>query len=800
MIKSAIVGLVAFSTRRPLWIIVLAVALAASSSVYAVRHFAIKTDVNDLISPDLPWAQRAARFLQDFPQREMSVVVDAPTPELVEQASAKLAAALRQHPDRFLEVSEPGAGSFFERNGLLFLPRSEVVRFTGGLGRANDLLGTLAADPSLRGSLDALSLALIGVDRGEIKLDDLTFPMTMAADTVEAVLAGRPAHFSWRALAQGGPPAPQDLRQFIQVRPVLDFSALQPGRAATEAISGIASDLRLDADFQARVRQTGRIPMDDDQFGTITQDLGPTTAISLALVCVILWFALHSLRIISAVIVSLAFGLAVSAAAGLFLVGAFNLISIAFFALFVGLGVDFAIQFSVRYRAERHDLPDLRGALRSAAVKAGGPLALAAVAIAVGFASFMPTNYLGLSELGEIAGIGMIVAFLASITVLPAQLTLLKPPGEPHEMGFAALAPVDRLMARHRMPIVVITILVVMLASPLLLSLPFDFNPLHLQDPKAESVATYLELRNDPQTGANAIELEAPDLRAADAEARRIAALPQVSRTMTLSGFIPDDQDQKIELIRAAADTIDASLNPEKVEPPPTDQENVEALSSTADGLTKSAADNHGPGADAALRLSGQLSKLTQADPSARMRAQSAIAEPLTLSLDQLRKQLKPSRITVDEIPRDIARRWVTPDGRHRVEVLPAGDPEDTDTLRSFVTAVLAIDPDATGPSVLLFEAAQTVVHAFIVSGIFALSAIALLLLIALRRVSDVLLTLVPLMIAGMVTLELCVVLDIPLNFANIIALPLLLGVGVAFKIYYIMAWRAGKPGCCNRA
>jgi uncharacterized protein len=601
--------------------VALSLALAAGSAFYAAQHFAIKTDVNDLISPDLPWTQRAARYLKDFPQREMIVVVDAPTPELVEQASAELAVALRQHPDRFGAVSQPGSGTFFERNGLLFLPQGDVARVTTGLSRANDLLGTLAADPSLRGSLDALSLALIGVDRGDIKLGDPVLPMTMAADTVEAVLAGRPASFSWRALADGKPPAPQDLRRFIQVQPVLDFGALRPGRAATEAVSRIASELELDAVFQARVRQTGRIPMDDDEFGTITHNAGLTIITSLVLVLVILWLALRSVRIMLPVVVSLALGLAISAAAGLFLVGAFSLISIAFFTLFVGLGIDFAIQFSVRYRAERHEQPDLRTALRSTAVKAGTPLALAAVAIAVGFASFMPTDYLGLSELGEIAGMGMIIAFLTSITVLPALLTLLRPPGESHPMGFAVLAPVDRFTARHRTPIVVITILVVVLGSPLLLFLPFDFNPIHLQDPEVVSVATYLELKSDPQTGANAIELEAPDLSTADATAGRIAVLPQVSRTRTLSNFVPENQDQKIELVHDAADKIGASLNPEKAEPPPTDQENIEDLLATADSLSKSAGNDGGSGADAARRLAGLLSRLSKRSrPRARTR------------------------------------------------------------------------------------------------------------------------------------------------------------------------------------
>jgi hypothetical protein len=267
------------------------------------------------------------------------------------------------------------------------------------------------------------------------------------------------------------------------VQPVLDYRSLRPGHAATEAISQIASDLKLGSIYQVRVRQTGEIPMDDDEFGTITKNAGITTSVSIGLVLVILWLALRSPRIIAAVTVTLMFGLAISAAAGLLLVGAFNLISIAFFVLFVGLGVDFAIQFSVRYRSERHDRPDLRDALRSAALKAGSPLALAAVAIAAGFSSFMPTDYIGLSELGEIAGIGMIVAFLSSITLLPAMLTLFNPPGEPQPMGFSWLAPVDRFTARHRIPIVVITLLVVLLATPLLMNLPFDFNPTHLQDP-----------------------------------------------------------------------------------------------------------------------------------------------------------------------------------------------------------------------------------------------------------------------------------------------------------------------------
>jgi hypothetical protein len=165
----------------------------------------------------------------------------------------------------------------------------------------------------------------------------------------------------------------------------------------------------------------------------------------------------------------------------------------------------------------------------------------------------------------------------------------------------------------------------------------------------------------------------------------------------------------------------------------------------------------------------------------------------LRASLDHLREELHPQPITIDSLPEDLKRAWVTADGRARVQVLPKGDPDDTTALREFVTSVLAVEPSATGPAVMMFEAGNTVVRAFFEAGVFALAAIAVLLWATLRRTGDVLLTMIPLLVAGVVTLELCVVFHIPLNFANIIALPLLLGVGVAFKIYYIMAWRSGK-------
>jgi uncharacterized protein len=555
------------------------------------------------------------------------------------------------------------------------------------------------------------------------------------------------------------------------------------------------ADLKLGDRYGAKVALTGPVPMNDDQFSAIRQSAFRDTSFAIVGVLVILWLALRSWKLIVAVFFSLIVGLAVTAAVGLAMVGAFNLISIAFFVLFVGLGVDFGIQFSVRYRSERHENDNLHEALRSAASKAGAPLALAAAATAVAFFSFLPTSYKGLSELGMIAGCGMLIAFLCSITFVPAMLAALNPPGEPASVGFAALAPLDAFLQRHRVTVIAITVTAVLAGVPLLFQLPFDFNPVDLQNPASASVRTYRALQNTAETSGNDAEMLAPSLDEANTIAKRLESLPEVARTLTLSSFIPGDQDAKIAAIKSAGQGLDAAVNTPPQQRAPSDAEVIASLRASAADLSRAGGGKTGPGADAARNVSALLERLAGSDAATRGRAEAAFVPPLVHDLDLLRKNLDPQRVTIETLPRDLVRDWMLPDGRARIEALPKGDSNASATLRKFATAVLAAAPAATGPAIALYQSGEAVTNAFIEAGALALAAIAILLFMALRRVVDVLLTLAPLVLAGVVTLEVCALAGIALNFANVVALPLLLGVGVAFKIYYIMAWRAGKTG-----
>jgi len=484
--------------------------------------------------------------------------------------------------------------------------------------------------------------------------------------------------------------------------------------------------------------------------------------------------------------------LAITAAVGLMMVGALNLISVAFAVLFVGIGVDFGIQFSVRYRAERHAVDDLHKALANAAEHISVPLSLAAAATAAGFLSFVPTDYRGVSELGQIAGLGMIIAFIGSITVLPALLTIFNPPGESEPLGYAALAPVDSFMERNRMPILIGTVALVVAGLPLLYFLKFDFNPIDLRNPRAESIATYLDVRNDPAVGANAIDVVAASQESAQQIAQRLSKVPEVSQVLTLASFVPADQDKKLALIDNATRTLTPALKAHK-QPPPTDAENVGALKRAQQLLDRVAGKQTGSGPLEARRLAANLGLLAAASESARARAASVFLAPLQTALAGLRLALQPKSVTERTLPPTVRRQWITADGRARVQVLPKGDPNDNETIRNFARAVQAVEPAATGGPIAIVESGRTIIRAFIEAGLWALILIAILLWLTLRRIQDVLLTLIPLVVAGVVTLELCVVFGLALNFANIIALPLLLGIGVAFKIYYMISWRGGQ-------
>ncbi|MDO9426006.1 MAG: MMPL family transporter [Methylobacterium sp.] len=785
--------LVAFSVQRR-WLVIALVALVTVASAGLAAHlFRINTDVERLIDKDVPWRQDEIAYEKAFPQRTgtLVAVIDGKTPEQAEEAAANLAKALADRKDTIESVYRPDGGPFYEKNGFLLMSQDELTKTTEQLVQQQGLLGPLAADPSLRGIMRVLSLGAKGVKSGDAKIEDLDRPMGQIDETLRTVLAGEPARLSWQTLLSNGKLQSTDLRKFVMIQPVLDYNALQPGATATAVVRRIAADLKINnGEYNvgggARMRLTGPVAVADDEFATLAEDAFLNYSVTTGAIVLFVWLALRSASLVGAVLITTFAGLIVTAALGLLMVGELNPISVAFAALFVGLGIDFGIQFAVRYRADRFEQPDLPSALRAAARGVGWSLTLAAISLIAGFFAFLPTAFRGVSELGLIAGVGMIVAYLFSLTLLPALIAVFKPKTEAKAVETTWMAGVDYWIIEHRKAVLIGVGLVTVAGIPLLFKLPFDSNPMHLRSPKVESISTYLDLIKDPETSPNLIDVLAPSPEAVPDLAAKLRKLPSVAKVIDIDTFVPRDQDQKLAIIADTAQLLGPALNPGRKPPPPTDADNVKAIKDTAAALRTLT------GARAAEALAGSLDKLATAPVATREAASVALTTDLKTLLTRLAGLLNPQKITLDNLPPKLKAEWVTADGRSRIEVHPSGDANDNVVLRRFAKEVQTVAPHATGAPVATTSSSYTILGAFVQAALTALVLIFIILSVALRKPWDVAMTLGPLVLATLWTLMALHVVGMPLNFANIIAMPLMLAVGVAFHIYYVIAWRAG--------
>lgn len=791
--ESSLTGrLVGSSVARAWMMLAVVIILCAAMAYYVTGHFAMTTDTHVLLSPKLPWRVRQEAFNAAFPQQnpDIVVVVDGRTPELSETAAGALAASLSNDTRLFRSVQQPEGGPFWAHNRLLFASTEDVKKVVAQIVKVQPFLGSMASDPSIRGLANTLSLIAKGVNNGETSAQDLRTPLRTLADALEGLAAGRRPFFSWRTLITGDEPQESELRHIILIDPRLDFTHLQPGKLPIDAIRAGAQRLQLDPAHGVRVRLTGPVPLQDEEFATLTQRAGLIAALASAAIILMLWFAVHSARLIAAILATTLVGLLTATALGLALFQRFNVISVAFIPLFVGMGMDLGIQFSVRYRTERAAGGAPARALVASGRTMGISLALAAAAIGAGFLAFTPTAYYGVSQLGVIAGLGMFTALGLNLTLLPALIALTRAPGVPLRPG-AHLAMIDDYVLGHRVLVVGTGAAAALICTALLPLVRFDFNPIHLRSATIESVATLVDLMHDPDRSPNTLEVIRPSLAAADGLAAVFRSNPTVHSAHTLSSFIPSDQAQKMALIADTANLVDLTLSPLEVATPPTDAELSDSLERAAAKLRQISPQDPALQADA-HRLAAALELLARGSPAARADAAQMLIPGFVTTLEQIRSFLQPQTVSIATLPLETVRAWQTTDGRARVSVLPEGDSNDDTVLRRFTAAGLKIAPDATGAAVYLQAYGGAVVDAFIEAGLLSFVAICGLLLLALRRVRDVAITMAPIVLTGLLTMGTCVLIGQPLNFANIIALPLLFGIGVAFHIYFVMAWRSG--------
>jgi hopanoid biosynthesis associated RND transporter like protein HpnN len=793
MLQRLLASLVDAARRRAGLVLLASLILAGACCWLAATRLGVSTNTDELFAANLPWRQREAAMDRDFPQFNdlLVAVVDGSTPEIAEQTATSLQAALAPDTTHFIDVRRPDASPYFDRNAFMFLDVKPLQALLDRTIDAQPFLGQLVADPTARGLFSALALIGMGASQGQADLAAFAPALRAFHTALADAIAGRPQPLSWERLLGGSLADLAGPYHFVLARPKLDYGDLEPGGAATQAIRDAVAKLEFVRSGQAHVRITGDVALADEEFATVAQGALAGTIASAVLILIWLFLAVRSWRLILPIFATLVLGLLVTTGFAALAVGTLNLISVAFAILFVGIAVDFAIQFSVRYREQRLHSPEPAAALAGTARLVGPQILVAAAAAAAGFLAFVPTDFVGVAELGLIAGVGMLVAFLCTVIFLPAALTACRPRAEEVEVGFVWGERLEAFLSRGRGPVILLFAALGVLGVVLLPRLAFDSDPLHTKNPNTEAMRALRDLMDQPLTNPYSVDIMAPSLEAADALVPRLEALPLVASVMTLSSFVPDDQAAKLAAIADAAGILNDTLAPRTPASPVTPADlrlaAATALRQIEQATPKLAQD------DPLVAIAGDLRALQTASDATLIATNTALTRFLPLQLDRLRMALSAAPVTVADVPPEIARDWRLPDGRVRVQALARPQARDSVGLGAFVAQVRTVAPAAGGSAVTIVETARTIVGAFRQAAIAAVIAITVILALVLRRPLDIALVLAPLLLSALLTVVVVVGLHMKLNFANIIALPLLLGVGVSFNIYFVMNWREGQ-------
>jgi hopanoid biosynthesis associated RND transporter like protein HpnN len=783
-----VAGVVTASLRARFLVLIAAVALSVLALFACMRFLGMSTNTVDMIDPDVPFRQHAKAFNAAFPQLDKTIVaiVDAPTPERAAEAAERLRAKVAEL-DTVRDVYAPGTG-FLRTHGLLYLETPELTRLIDRLADAEPLLATLARQPDLGGLAEILNLA--ADSDSDRDLPGFAPLLDEMASSARAQTEGRPRKLSWQALmADAGDEnrLTGQTRQFVVMQPELDYGKLKPASTAIAGVRTAAEAIAVEHRGAVDIRLTGEAVITTEELASV--ETGGVTAgvLSILAVTIILGIGFGGVRALAACLITLLAGLLWTAGIAAALIGTLNLISVAFAVLFVGLGIDFCIHYTLRFREA--GVRNRKAALVQAGEGVGCAMLLSAGCAAIGFLSFLPTAYRGLAELGLIAGIGMGVAVATSLTLLPVLLKLFRARARTAS-DTPRTGTGEPWLVRQRRNILRVAVLVLAAGATLAPGIRFDMNPMNLRDANSPAMRAFTDLARNEETTPYVVNALADNVDDAEALAARFRAAPMFGGARTLASFVPEEQEAKLAAIGDAAFFLAPVLRPASDA-----SGRAEADLGGAYAEIRSALDRLAERSDDVGRAAGEVIAAlnTKDEPPDLAELSDRWTGYLPRMLTFLRDGLTVDRVERSDIPADLRARWQTADGRARVTARPVEPIQDNGEIRRFAEAALAVTPRATGAPVTIHKASETVIGAFVRATAYAAAAILIILALTLGRSRDVPLALAPLVVAVVLTLATAAMTGIPLNFANVIVLPLLMGLGVSSGIHLVL--RARQTG-----
>ncbi|MGH8119056.1 MAG: MMPL family transporter, partial [Gammaproteobacteria bacterium] len=459
----------------------------------------------------------------------------------------------------------------------------------------------------------------------------------------------------------------------------------------------------------------------------------------------------------------------------------------------IGLGADFAIHFCLHYRKSLEQHLDNNRALCDTVIHTGMALIMCTGATAISFYAFMPTDYNGVAELGWISGTGMLISLFITLTLLPALFSRfpLKPGGRPAGKNAGpVITSLRKLPITHAGKIKITTLLLAVMALFTVSTIEFDHNTLNLQSPKNESVQTYFDLLADSDDSPWTSAVLAHNPKEVADITRRLDKLPLVSKVASIRDLIPENQDEKLAII-GEMDLLLGTLSVSTQLPAPQDSEILAAMEKFDAWLLQLASSGFTDANYAKLHettshfLDAVRLMNVQDRHNVLQQLQFSLLHTFSGRLDALVQSMQAEPVTLESLPAEIRDRWLH-NNLYRIEIYPKENLMDNQALKEFVQQVRVNVPYVSGSPVVAIEGGSAVVKAFRQAFLYAFLATCFLLLLMTGKVIDTLCILTPLLVAALFTGAIAVLMDIKLNFANIIALPLLLGMGIDSAIYIL--------------
>jgi hopanoid biosynthesis associated RND transporter like protein HpnN len=818
--------LVRVSSRHPGATVAVSLIFAALGVAYTLHALTFQTTTRALLPQNAGYVVRYAQYARDFGELEdIVVVVEAGSFEGARAYAARLTQELHASPSKFKRIAYRIEPERFEGRQLLYLSTDELVKIRDNIFDHQEFMEGFAGDPSLARLLEGVNTQMASAfvaNLFDLGLQDKDLP----ADThfLQGLLdqmgsrLERPVPYRspWGALFSLREDLSADAGYFLSEDQSLLFILVEPpeglhssfvgDREAIEAIRGAVARLRRDFPT-VRAGVTGAPALSNDEMSSAFHDSQRATILAFALTSVVMMVAFvrvgKPLLMLGVLVVTLGWSMGIITLA----VGHLTLFSVMFIPIVIGVGIDYGNYYLFRYEEEMLLGRKVREALERTGGRTGPGMLLGALTAAGTFLVLLLTDFRGIQELGLIAGISILLAWLGMMTLLPALLVLvdLRHAVEPRDPEVRA-----DLLKRIRVPlldhltgypktILVAAAIATVLSAWAVREVGFDYNVLNLQAKGTESVAWEKRiLATTGRSGFNALS-SAVTLDELRRKQEAFEHLPSVSQVDSVLRVIPDDQAAKIAIIKSFAPLV-APVRIGRSSPVDLDR------------LTKALVDIHRrldivaaeageklPADVQALRHKAAtvLERLNRVDRESAEAAltyfQAQLYRDFVGKFHSLQRNTSPTAMTIEEVPEEVARKFIGRDGRFLIQIHPKVDIWEKPGAAQFVRDLRSVDPEVTGAPIITYEATMLMERAYLQGTAYAFILVAGLSLLMIRRVRETLLALLPLTLGVLWTIGLMHVFGIRFNLANIWGLPLIIGTSAEFGLNVMLRYMEGR-------